>query len=99
MKHKHYELIIAFANGATIELKNGDKWDTARNPSWYDNLEYRIKPKEPKKVSMWQWVYKNSSGYKLTLGFYTTQEKAQDAYPGTNILRKLESSHILVEEE
>jgi len=100
MKHKHYELIIAFANGEEIELKSGDKWFAIRNPSWFDNIEYRIKPKEPKKVSMWQFVCKDSCGYWLSQRFYTSKEEAQKSrLSHCEVLFKLESSHILVEEE
>ena len=51
MKHKHYELIIAWANGAEIEYYRNygdDKiWVNCTNPVWDENREYRIKP-EPK---------------------------------------------------
>lgn len=48
-KHKHAELIKAWADGATIEYFNprGEVWLPASAPSWHDSLEYRIKP-EPK---------------------------------------------------
>ena len=48
MKHKHANLIVAWANGATIEYKNSDGfWSFINNPSWNDHVEYRIKP-DPK---------------------------------------------------
>ena len=51
MKHKHYELIIAWANGAEIEYYRNygdDKiWVNCTNPVWDENREYRIKS-EPK---------------------------------------------------
>jgi hypothetical protein len=48
-KHIHYEAIMAWANGATIELHDPEKgtWHDTDHPSWYDSLNYRIKP-EPK---------------------------------------------------
>ena len=47
-KHKHYELIIAWANGAEIEYKDSfNMWNYHENPIWLINEEYRIKP-EPK---------------------------------------------------
>lgn len=46
MKHKHRDLIIAWANGAEIqvyfELKN--IWLDVKSPSWDIDEEYRIKP-------------------------------------------------------
>lgn len=49
MKHKHADLIKAWADGAQIEVKhpsNGSWWD-ANPPCWDTNYKYRIKP-EPK---------------------------------------------------
>lgn len=49
MKHKHADLIHAWADGAQIEVKNpsnGSWWD-ATPPAWDLDYEYRIKP-EPK---------------------------------------------------
>lgn len=47
MKHKHCNLIIAWANGAEIEYRgnqDGAKWLTTTFPSWFEDMEYRIKP-------------------------------------------------------
>ena len=46
MRHKHADLIIAWASGQEIEYKEPEmrmwfKWDST---SWNDELEYRIKP-------------------------------------------------------
>ena len=49
MRHKHADLIHAWADGAQIEVKNpsnGSWWD-ATPPVWDLDYEYRIKP-EPK---------------------------------------------------
>jgi hypothetical protein len=45
--HKHADLIHAWANGAEIQFKGAEGWFYARNPTWHDDTEYRIKPKEP----------------------------------------------------
>lgn len=43
--HKHRNLIIAWANGATIQIWIGGKgWHTTNHPLWYENVTYRIKP-------------------------------------------------------
>jgi len=48
MRHKHADLIIAWANGAQIEYKNALKvWMEVDSPEWISWVEYRIKP-EPK---------------------------------------------------
>ena len=47
-RHKHYDCIIAWANGVEIEFLNQqNKWEYIQFPNWHDNFEYRIKP-EPK---------------------------------------------------
>ena len=46
MRHKHYDCIVAWASGETIEVKVADKWIYAETPSWDIDYEYRIK-KEP----------------------------------------------------
>jgi hypothetical protein len=45
-KHKHYEAIMAWANGAAIEVLsiNPNEWQDIARPGWYDNIQYRIKP-------------------------------------------------------
>ena len=49
MRHKHYDLILAWANGAEIEYFSyyGKCWYGAELPGWHNDFEYRIKP-EPK---------------------------------------------------
>jgi hypothetical protein len=48
MKHKHYDCIVAWANGAQIQTLQGDgKWSDREHPLWADGMLYRIKP-EPK---------------------------------------------------
>ena len=47
MKHKHAELIKAWADGATIERLCNYTWEKDLQPTWWENFEYRIKP-EPK---------------------------------------------------
>jgi hypothetical protein len=48
MKHKHAELIKAWADGAKIQIKLHDEWyDVEGFIKWYEETQYRIKP-EPK---------------------------------------------------
>ena len=47
MKHKHAELIKAWADGAEIEWKTlSGEWRIASHPEWNLNTCYRIKPPE-----------------------------------------------------
>ena len=47
MKHKHAELIKAWADGAEIEFwsKSSEKWVADLKPDWLTCCEYRVKPK------------------------------------------------------
>ena len=50
MKHKHADLIHAWADGAQIQWNDpnyDEPWSDIQVPSWCENFEYRIKP-EPK---------------------------------------------------
>ena len=48
MKHKHADLIKAWADGAEIQYNYNSEWvDCGSKPEWYEFTEYRIKP-EPK---------------------------------------------------
>lgn len=45
-RHKHADVIIAWANGAEIEYRETSTslWSWARMPCWYEDYEYRVKP-------------------------------------------------------
>lgn len=43
MRHKHADMIHAWANGAEIQLLDGNKWVNTY-PLWLENNEYRVKP-------------------------------------------------------
>jgi len=46
MKHKHAELIHAWADGEQIQWLNQhtNAWRDLEDPAWRDDIEYRIKP-------------------------------------------------------
>jgi len=52
MKHKHYDIIMEWAKGKEIELYDGyhDTWHAIDNPTWYEDVAYRIKPEAPKDI-------------------------------------------------
>jgi hypothetical protein len=57
MKHKHYDLIVAWAEGKEIEYKDYDsRWYVINNPMWHNLTEYRIKP-EPQQEQEPQYLY------------------------------------------
>ncbi len=53
-KHKHAEVIKAWADGAEIEhrFSRDELWKPCKNncPGWLEETQYRVKPKEPIKV-------------------------------------------------
>lgn len=92
MNHKHHDLIIAWAKGATIQLYSNSqqKWvdyTNGTNPMWLDNFNYRIKPKpdkentyhvEWKDTSAPKWHQKTLHNLKLTFDGETgTLKKAE----------------------
>lgn len=60
MKHKHAELIKAWADGAQIQIKDKQTgWeDLCSTPSWRNDFEYRIKPEEKKPVVRYLWAHR-----------------------------------------
>jgi hypothetical protein len=53
MKHKHYDLILAWANGAEIQIFRDRRWQNCK-PTWEPTFPYRIKP-ENVKVGRHEW--------------------------------------------
>ena len=68
MKHKHAELIKAWADGAEIEFwsKGLEKWVADLKPDWLTVCEYRVKPKPKPDVVLYAYssdYYAYSSDY------------------------------------
>lgn len=76
MKHKHAEVIKAWADGEVIEWRpnSDDEWPTIyETPSWYKGYEYRVKPKEN---VVYFNVYSERAGI---LSGYNTLEEANES--------------------
>jgi hypothetical protein len=45
-RHKHADVIIAWANGAEVQFKSKetDCWTDVTDPQFYDQYKYRVKP-------------------------------------------------------
>lgn len=43
-RHKHADLIIAWANGAKIQFEDNGFWTDTDSPCWIKTFNYRIKP-------------------------------------------------------
>ena len=65
MKHKHAVEIIAWANGATIEVRVPDgKWVVSHLPYWHVDNEFRVKPEPKPDVVRYCNVYRDHTmGY------------------------------------
>ncbi len=78
MKHKHAELIIAWANGAHIQYRavpgEGEWCDEPRHLIWEEYAEYRIKPEEKKPVVRWMWAWEEHKLWCMSDTFMTEEE-------------------------
>ena len=75
--HKHAALIHAWADGAEIQKLCGDGWyDDSDTPEWYEDSEYRIKPRTVTKTG-WVNLYRVNYGVKPGLDVFDTEAEAR----------------------
>jgi hypothetical protein len=77
MKHKHAELIKAWADGAEIQCFHehyGIWQDIVSPPYWIDGVQYRIKPEEKQPVVRWLWASKIGDEWHCQRTFLTDAE-------------------------
>ena len=76
MKHKHADLIHAWADGAEIQIMNADgRWeDITCTPQWNPFALYRIKPEEKKPVVRWLWALETNEGWIVDRTLMTEHE-------------------------
>lgn len=102
-RHKHADLIHAWAEGAEIEyLALDGRWLNYPCPDWTLPLSFRIKPKLVKK---WKWVAKSPwqcpVEYIITSEYYSSEEefsKKGSGGTGWTAIQKIDSTEIEVEE-
>lgn len=97
-RHKHADLIHAWAEGAEIQWSpDGFDWYLCYTPHWHENF-YRIKPKL---VKMWKWVIKdtNTDDLIVTEFYYQSEEEFnnQHLHTGWVAIQKVDSTEIEVE--
>ena len=56
-RHKHADIIHAWAEGAEIEVSDKFEWRESGAPSWNPDYEYRIKPEKKPDVVASAHVY------------------------------------------
>ena len=78
MKHKHYDMIVAWAEGKQIQNFNentGEWQDLIAPPYWIQNFQYRIKPEEKQPVVRWKWAYKTYDGSWIEWNEFLTEKE------------------------
>jgi hypothetical protein len=84
MKHKHYDLIITWANGAKIEYFHTvcQQWFEDTHPLWNENLEYRVKPVKPKKTVIKYRIALQKANEKYFISHWSTNnyQKAEKEF-------------------
>lgn len=75
LRHKHADVIHAWAEGEEIEIFYNGQWIDAKTPNFCAMYEYRIKPKVVKREG-WVNIYP-SKRYTAYVGYvFETQEAA-----------------------
>jgi hypothetical protein len=94
-RHKHADLIIAWANGAKIQYYHCGDWFDVDTPNWRADGAYRIKPKA--KVKKYRYAVSCGAahlGAEITTKYYESYLQV----PGRHAFR-LDWTMIEVEEE
>jgi hypothetical protein len=96
MRHKHADLIHAWAEGAKVLKKTRDAgWIPDHNPTWREDGEYCLAPKP--KVKKWKWVIKHlrNSNLAVSSDYYATEEDANRNLPmGEIAIQRIDSTEI-----
>lgn len=87
-KHKHAELIKAWADGAKIQSRwiptidvPEPMWVDDETPRWeWKTREFRIKVEPKTPITRWLWVYKNTSNLWRIATRYLTDDEAAMFY-------------------
>lgn len=98
-RHKHADLIIAWANGAEIEYKRNDCWVNILTPNWSNVDEYRVKPEPKPDFVRYMQVWEVSDSFEDTI---TTSLARIEKYVNHNVklifdgeTLKLKSAEVL----
>jgi hypothetical protein len=100
-RHKHADVIIAWAEGKTIQHKTDrgawvDVFSTS--PEWFDDFEYRIKPTVVKKEGWVNIHIARIIGPTILSGIFSTEEDAKK-YAGLTTVNRIVTVRIEWEEE
>ena len=77
MRQKHYDLIMAWANGAEIEYCHRySGWSSTTNPNWDEDTEYRIKPEPKPDVVLYSYASKLDGDFGLVTSAWLEYSKS-----------------------
>lgn len=82
-RHKHADLIIAWANGAEIQAyRDGTwiDWDSPYGPTWDPGILYRIKPKPPVKKYLIVYLVRGSRRASITDTYWESIQEYKNYY-------------------
>ena len=85
MKNKHYDMIVAWAEGKQIQNFNentGEWQDLIAPPYWIKNFQYRIKPEEKQPVVRWLWAKQVIGGEWTISPVFRSKEEASKTFDG-----------------
>jgi hypothetical protein len=63
VRHKHADMIHAWADGAEIQVLHCDKWIDTPNPLWANGSDYRVKPQPKPDFEVHSYVIYDSLFY------------------------------------
>ena len=97
------DVMSAFGQGKEIQKQSKNityqAWQSIRNPVWnFSEFNYRVNPEQPpKKVKMWQWIFKGDIGNVwISVNFYTEHPAACDVHSGCEAIGKAPWTEIEV---
>ena len=92
MKHKHADVIKAWADGAEIEIYNSNscKWQGTTTPRWIDDFKYRVKPTPKPDV-----VHRVSVGNDITGDWYFDEKRPNLKLTFDGETRKLKAAEVI----
>ena len=94
MKHKHYDMIVAWAEGKTVQNFNDKRmcWEDVNGaPFWIDSFQYRIKPDPKPDFCTYSTITFGNAGQQSTMQYGSDNVKF--TYDGET--RKLKSAEVI----
>jgi len=98
------EILQAYKEGKTLEcrifLNANENWMTVTDPIFsFNQTEYRIKRKPPRKKKLYQFLCQNPGDkkYFVTANMMEDEAECMRTYPYSNVVKRLDHTMIEVE--